>query len=161
MARPSTLNALVVIAATHDIAALVGNASETDAMRLKAESRPMLTIVATVMVMAMKTTRHTQMLSQLIQRLKAMRMRARGFVRDQDIGLLHGQPGNLDGENRAAMLARQAIAPMLIQPALGQKVLGRYMPPGLWREPDLAAKNATQAGNPVASNLCHTAMQIA
>lgn len=161
MARPSTLNALVVIAATHDIAALVGNASETDAMRLKAESRPMLTIVATVMVMAMKTTRHTQMLSQLIQRLKAMRMRARGFVRDQDIGLLHGQPGNLDGENRAAMLARQAIAPMLIQPALSQKILGRHMPPRLWREPDLAAKHATQASNPVASNLCHTAMQIA
>lgn len=124
MARPSTLNALVVITATHDIAALVGNASETDAMRLKAEARPMLPIIAAIMVMAMKTARHTQMLSQLIQRLKAMRMRARGFVRDQDVGLLHGQPGNLDGENRAAMLARQAIAPMLIQPALRQKILG-------------------------------------
>lgn len=84
----------------------------------------MLPIIATVMVMAMKTARHTQMLSQLIQRLKAMRMCARGFVRDQDVGLLHGQSGNLDGENRAAMLARQAIAPMLIQPALRQKIFG-------------------------------------
>ena len=83
----------------------------------------MLTIVATVMMMAMKTALHTQMLRQLIQRLKAMRMCARGFVRDQDIGLLHGQPGNLDGENRAAMLARQAVSPMLIRPASDQKVL--------------------------------------
>lgn len=161
MAQPSTLNALVVIAATHDISALVGNASETNTMRLKAEARPMLPIIAAVMVMAMKTARHTQMLSQLIQRLKAMRMRARGFVRDQNVGLLHGQPGNLDGENRAAMLARQAIAPMLILAALRQKVLGRHMPPRLWREPDLAAKHATQAGNPVARDLCHTTMQIA
>lgn len=161
MARPSTLSTLVVIAATHDISALVGNASETDAMRFKTESRPMLPIIAAIMVMAMKTARHTQMPSQLIQRLKAMWMRARGFVRDQDVGLLHSQPGNLDGENRAAMLARQTISPMLIQPALSQKILRRHMPPRLWREPDLAAKNATQAGNPVARDLCHTAMQIA
>lgn len=121
----------------------------------------MLTIVATVMMMAMKAALHTQMLRQLIQGLKAMRMCARGFMRDQDIGLLHRQPGNLDGENRAAMLARQAVAPILIRPALGQKILGRYMPPRLWREPDLTAKHATETGNPVARDFCHAAMQIA
>ncbi len=161
MARPFTLNALVVITTTHDIPALVGNAPETDAMRLKAQSRPMLTIISAVMMMAMKAALHAQMLGQFIQRLKTMRMRTRGFMRDQDIRPLHGQPGNLDGENRTAMLARQAIAPELVRPASGQKILGRYMPPRLWREPDLPAKNTAKASNPVACDLCHATMQIA
>ena len=161
MARPSTLNALVVIAATHDIAALVGNASETDAMRLKAESRPMLTIIATVMVMAMKTALHTEMLCQFIQRLKTMRMRTRGFMRDQDIGLLHRQPGNLDRKNRAAMLAWQTIAPMLIGLASCQKVFRRNVPPRLRRKPDLTAKHAAETRNAIARDFRHATMQIA
>ena len=130
-------------------------------MRLKTQARPVLPIIATVMVMAMKAALHTQMLCQFIQRLKAMRMRARGFVRNQDIGPLHRQPGNLDRKNRAAMLARQAVAPILIRPAVGQKFFRRYMPPRLWREPDLTTKHATETGNSVARDLRHTAMQIA
>ena len=130
-------------------------------MRLKAQSRPMLTIIAAVMVMTMKTALYTEMLRQFIHRLKAMRMRTRSFVRDQDIRPLHGQPGNLDRKNRAAMLARQAVAPMFIRPALGEEVFGRDVPPGLWREPDLPAKDATKTGNPVARDFRHAAMQIA
>ncbi len=121
----------------------------------------MLTIITTVMVMTMKTALHPEMLRQFIQRLEAMRMRTRGFVRDQDIRPLHGQPGNLDRENRAAMLARQAVAPMFISPALGEEVFGRDVPPGLWREPDLPAKDAAKTGNPVARDFRHAAMQIA
>lgn len=113
------------------------------------------------MVVAVESACHAQGVGQLINGGKAMRVRATGFVGDENVGLLALQVLVIDRKNRAAVRQGQSTPPKVSFAAAGQ-VLFWILENSRFRGcPHFAPKHPAQTGNALASDFDYAPMQIA
>lgn len=152
---------LIQVAGAYRSAGEVADAAQADAARDKAESLNVSAVIEIVVVMAVETPADAKAPGEFVDGDIAVGMGAGRFMADQDIGALLGEPVVVGRENRAVVLARDALAPEPGLLAASEQIFGRGVLRFRRRPPDLRAEDPAQAGDAGAGDFLDPAVQIA
>ena len=140
---------------------LINDLSQGGTKPMEAKFTSLVTVVASLMVMAMKGVSDTKGPTKFVDGLETMRMSRGSLMGHQNVRVLPLQAHEVRRKDRAAMFARQATSPPIALAASIQEGLRCLVNRLLRRHPHLLTKHAAKASHAQSVNGHHPAVQIA